>query len=130
MAKRSHLRVVVCRGCCCGTYRAQAPAFDHSAQVRALKAAVQRHVHAELRTVSCLDHCSRANIIVLSGGRALRRPVWLGDMVEPQAMKELCAWISSGASDPLPAAVVAHEMDPRERESSTRHDSGRGRRRS
>lgn len=122
MAKRSRLRVVLCRGCCCGTRYAQAPGFDHHAQVRALKAAVKRNPQAELRTVSCLNHCSRANIIVLSGGRALRRPTWLGDMVEPQATNELCAWISAGATDSLPKAVAAHEMDPREPESSARHD--------
>lgn len=125
MAKRSRLRVVLCRGCCCGTYYAQAPDFDHSAQLRALNAAVKSNADAELKTVSCLNHCSRANIVVLSGGRALRRPTWLGDMVEPQATRELCAWISSGARDALPKAVAAHEMDPREPESSARHELDR-----
>lgn len=122
MAKRSCLRVVLCRGCCCGTPHAQAPGFDHPAQLRALKAAVKSNAEAELKTVSCLNHCSRANIVVLSGGRALRRPTWLGDMADPQATKELCAWISSGARDALPKAVVAHEMDPREQQSTTRHE--------
>lgn len=120
MAKRSRLRVLLCRGCCCGTQRAQAPDFDHPAQLRALRAAVAGNPDAELKTVSCLDHCSRANIVVLSGGRALRRPAWLGDMVEPQVTKELCAWISAGAKDALPAAVAAHRMDPRESRPKTR----------
>jgi predicted metal-binding protein len=72
MARKNRLRVVVCRGCCCGTYHAQAPGFDHQAQLRALKSAIQKNRNAELKTVSCLDHCSRANIVVLSGARALR----------------------------------------------------------
>jgi hypothetical protein len=46
-------------------------------------------------------------------------------MVEPQANKELCAWIASGAQDDLPDTVAAHQMDPREPEYSTRHDTAR-----
>lgn len=121
MAKNSRLRVILCRGCCCGTHHAQAPDFDHKAQLRAIKSAVSTVPNAELKTVSCLNHCSRANIVVLSGARSLRRPIWLGDMVEPQTNKELCAWIASGGHDELPAAVAAHEMDPREPEQSIRH---------
>jgi predicted metal-binding protein len=125
MAKKTRLRVVLCRGCCCGTPNAEAPGFDHRAQLRAIKGAIANNPDAELKMVSCLNHCSRANIVVLSGARALRRPTWLGDMVEPQANKELCAWIASGAQDDLPDTVAAHQMDPREPEYSTRHDTAR-----
>lgn len=125
MTKKSRLRVVLCRGCCCGTPHAEAPGFDHRAQLRAIKSAVSNNPNAELKTVSCLNHCSRANIVVLSGARALRRPTWLGDMVEPETNKELCAWIASGGLDKLPEALAAHEMDPREAEHSIRHDGAR-----
>jgi predicted metal-binding protein len=121
MAKKARLRVVLCRGCCCGTHQAQDPDFDHRAQARSLTGAVAQNPNAELKTVDCLNHCSRANIIVVSGARSTRRPTWLGDMVEPQATKELCDWIASGGDDDLPELVAAHQMDPREPEDSTRH---------
>lgn len=126
MAKKARLRVVLCRGCCCGTHQAQAPGFDHRAQVRALKGAVAKNPNAELKTVDCLNHCSRANIVVVSGARSTRRPTWLGDMVEPEATQQLCDWIASGGDDDLPPIVAQHEMDPREPEPTTmRHRSER-----
>lgn len=120
MPRNPRLRVVLCRGCCCGTRRAKASGFDHRAQARALELAVAGNPDAELRTVDCLDFCARANVVVVSGAASTGRPTWLGDMLDPRATQELCEWIAAGGVDDLPALLAAHEMDPRRPTGTTR----------
>jgi hypothetical protein len=50
--------------------------------------------------VDCLDACERANVIVVQpsaeGRRAGGRPVWLGEVNDPDATGDIAAWIEKG----------------------------------
>ncbi|RNL87334.1 (2Fe-2S) ferredoxin domain-containing protein [Halostreptopolyspora alba] len=107
-------RLVVCRGCCCGTQKKR-PGVDHEGQLRRLSAL---HDHAgrdiPVRTSDCLDHCSEANVIVVhpsSRGRASGgRPVWFGDMTEDGLIEDLDDWVFEGGPGiaPVPESLAPH----------------------
>ncbi|MGW2354039.1 (2Fe-2S) ferredoxin domain-containing protein [Actinacidiphila glaucinigra] len=89
--------VTVCRGCCCGTTEA-VPHLDHAAQLADLRASLAGL--ATIRLADCLDACERANVIVVQpsaeGRRAGGRPVWLGEVNDPDATGDIAAWIEKG----------------------------------
>jgi len=98
----SDVRVLVCRGCCCGT--AKHPGTDHEAQVAAFRAACRT------RVVGCLGECSQSNVIVV------RRPsgerLWLGHVVSAASTAALCAWIAAGARVDMPPELAGLEFRP------------------
>ncbi|MFF7633427.1 (2Fe-2S) ferredoxin domain-containing protein [Kitasatospora sp. NPDC008050] len=89
--------VTVCRGCCCGTAQ-KVPGLDHAGQLTGLRAALAGV--AEVRPVGCLDACERANVIVVQpspqGRRAGGRPVWLGQVNDEEAARDIAAWVAAG----------------------------------
>lgn len=116
--------VTVCRGCCCGT-SAKVPRLDHEAQLTDLRTQLSRV--AMVRRTDCLDACERANVIVVQpsaeGRRAGGRPVWLGQVNDPDAAADITAWVKDGgpglaeAPDILnlytfnPSRRVRHELE-------------------
>ncbi|MGC0314034.1 MULTISPECIES: (2Fe-2S) ferredoxin domain-containing protein [Kitasatospora] len=88
--------VTVCRGCCCGTPKV--PGLDHAAQLTDLRTSLAGV--AGVRPVGCLDACDRANVIVIQpsgeGRRAGGRPVWLGFVNDPDAARDITAWVEAG----------------------------------
>ncbi|MER7177621.1 (2Fe-2S) ferredoxin domain-containing protein [Streptomyces mesophilus] len=89
--------VTVCRGCCCGTAD-KVPYLDHEAQAADLRSALAGV--ALVRRSDCLDVCERANVIVIqpsaAGRRAGGRPVWLGQVNDPDAAADITAWVRAG----------------------------------
>ncbi|MGW1227760.1 (2Fe-2S) ferredoxin domain-containing protein [Streptomyces sp. NPDC002530] len=89
--------VTVCRGCCCGT-PGKVPHLDHEAQLTDLRTALSGI--AAIRRADCLDACERANVIVIQpsaeGRRAGGRPVWLGQVNDPDAAADITAWVRDG----------------------------------
>lgn len=116
--------VTVCRGCCCGT-PAKVPRLDHEAQLTDLR--TQLAGVAMVRRTDCLDACDRANVIVIQpsaeGRRAGGRPVWLGQVNDPEAAADITTWVKNGgpglaeAPDILdlytfsPSRRVRHELE-------------------
>ncbi|WP_326594550.1 (2Fe-2S) ferredoxin domain-containing protein [Streptomyces sp. NBC_01803] len=89
--------VAVCRGCCCGTTR-MVPRLDHAAQLVDLRTALAGV--ATVRSTDCLGVCERANVIVIQpsaeGREAGGRPVWLGQVNDPDAVADITAWVNDG----------------------------------
>lgn len=116
--------VTVCRGCCCGTL-AKVPRLDHEGQLSDLRA--QLTGVARVRRTDCLDACERANVIVVQpsteGRKAGGRPVWLGQVNDPDAAADIITWLKNGgpglAEAPgildlytfSPSRRVRHELD-------------------
>lgn len=95
-ARAARPTVTVCRGCCCGTRKV--PLLDHTAQLADLRRSLTGM--ATVRTTDCLNACDHANVIVIQpssqGRQAGGRPVWLGLVNYPGAVKDITAWITSG----------------------------------
>ncbi|MEV4454072.1 (2Fe-2S) ferredoxin domain-containing protein [Streptomyces mirabilis] len=89
--------VTVCRGCCCGT-PAKVPRLDHEAQLTDLRTSLAGV--AMVRRTDCLDACERANVIVIQpsaeGRKAGGRPVWLGQVNDPDDAADITAWVKNG----------------------------------
>ncbi|MFW5416961.1 (2Fe-2S) ferredoxin domain-containing protein [Nocardiopsis sp. CNT-189] len=107
-------RLVVCRGCCCGTKK-KVPGVDHKAQLARLSGLEDHEGRSvPVRVSKCLDICFKANVVVVqpsSKGRASGgRPVWLGDFARDGLVDELDDWIFEGGPGiaPLPAALEEH----------------------
>ncbi|MDA0564924.1 (2Fe-2S) ferredoxin domain-containing protein [Streptomonospora sp. S1-112] len=107
-------RLVVCRGCCCGT-RKKVPGVDHAAQLARLRGLRDgRGRDVPVRTSTCLGICFQANVVVVqpSGeGRARGgRPVWLGEFTEDRLVDDLQEWIAEGGpgAAPLPERLAGH----------------------
>jgi hypothetical protein len=114
----SQCTVTVCRGCCCGTV-AKHPGVDHAGQLTRLRAALAGV--AALRVSDCLDACERSNIIVVSPSPAGRdagaRPVWLGFVLDDDAIDDITTWIRAGGpglADPH-ATVDLYMFNPSRR---------------
>jgi (2Fe-2S) ferredoxin len=88
--------VTVCRGCCCGT-TGKHPGIDHAAQLAALRTEL---ADTGVRVTDCLDACERSNVMVVSpspeGRRAGGRPVWLGQVLDTDAVSDIAAWVRAG----------------------------------
>lgn len=97
-------RVLVCRGCCCGTERKH-PETDHDAQLAAISAV------ARTRVVDCVDECAHSNIVVVRPGDGTS--VWLGGILDPAATSALCDWLAAGATSPMPAVLQGHVFERR-----------------
>ncbi|TDQ46914.1 (2Fe-2S) ferredoxin domain-containing protein [Actinorugispora endophytica] len=107
-------RLVVCRGCCCGTKKKR-PGVDHKGQLARLSALRDHEGRAvPVRVSKCLGICFKANVVVVqpsSRGRAEGgRPVWLGDFTEDRLVRELDDWVFAGGpgAAPLPEALEQH----------------------
>ncbi|MCX4790475.1 MULTISPECIES: (2Fe-2S) ferredoxin domain-containing protein [unclassified Streptomyces] len=88
--------VSVCRGCCCGT--AKVPDVDHAGLLAELRHSLGET--ATVRAVECLDACEQADVVVVQpsaeGRGAGGRPVWLGLVNDPDAVKDIAAWVGAG----------------------------------
>ncbi|MGW2047304.1 (2Fe-2S) ferredoxin domain-containing protein [Streptomyces sp. NPDC001858] len=118
--------VTVCRGCCCGT-AAKVPRLDHEAQLTDSRTSLARVAMA--RRTDCLGACERANGIAIQpsveGRKAGGRPVWLGQVNDPDNAADITAWVKNGGpglADPpdildlytcQPSRPVRHELDDR-----------------
>ncbi|GAA3627927.1 hypothetical protein GCM10022223_51540 [Kineosporia mesophila] len=96
-ADAARCTVTICRGCCCGS-SAKVPHLDHEAQFAGLRTSLESV--ARIRRTDCLDACERANVIVVQpsaeGRRAGGRPVWLGQVNDPDAAADITAWVDNG----------------------------------
>lgn len=109
--------IVLCRGCCCGT-EDKHPDVDHAGQRAVLERAV-RGAGARLVVADCLDACDRSNVVVVRPrGRGTPRPVWLGDVLEPERTQAVAAWAAAGGPGqaPLPTDLQTCVFTP------TRHN--------
>ncbi|AYV32160.1 hypothetical protein EES41_35995 [Streptomyces sp. ADI95-16] len=88
--------ITVCRGCCCGTPKVAH--LDHADQLADLRGSLAGI--AMVRRTDCLDACERASVIVVQpsaeGREAGGRPVWLGEVNDPDAVSEITAWVRAG----------------------------------
>jgi hypothetical protein len=112
------LRVILCRGCCCGTERKH-PDVDHAAQQEALAAAAQQ-AGGKLVLSDCLDRCEASNLAVL---RAHGQNLWLGGVLAPADTARLAAWIAAGAPLPVPAELASFLVDKNGPEADVRIDA-------
>ncbi|MCO5996690.1 hypothetical protein [Actinoallomurus rhizosphaericola] len=114
--RRDAGRIVVCRGCCCGTPHRH-PHTDHDAHLTALR---RTRDHAG-RTVpvlvsGCLGPCAEGNIVVVhpsaSGRRRGARPTWFGFVNDDQAIAEVTAWLAAGGPGiaPMPPTLELHRI--------------------
>lgn len=99
-ATRARARVLVCRGCCCGTERKH-PDVDHQGQLDALLAAAGPDV--SVRVTGCVGLCSASNLVIV--GRPGGTRLWLGGILTEEATATLADWIRSGGDDPVPEAL-------------------------
>ena len=89
--------ITACRGCCCGT-RVKHPDVDHFNQLRQLRDLSGSA--ARVRTSDCLGVCERSNVLVV-GPSLLGRlegagPVWLGDVLDDDAIAGIASWVREG----------------------------------
>ena len=89
-------RVLICRGCCCGSERKH-PAVDHDGQIVAISAL------ARARVVNCVGECAHSNVVIVRSGEG--PSVWLGGINNPAITSVLCEWLDVGASQPLPRVL-------------------------
>jgi len=94
-------RVLVCRGCCCGTHWKH-PETDHERQVRELSAI------AQTRVVDCVGECSSSNIVIVRPGDG--STVWFGGILSDVDTRDLRDWIAAGTPNPLPETLAAHRL--------------------
>jgi (2Fe-2S) ferredoxin len=110
--------VTVCRGCCCGT-PAKVQRLNHEAQLADLRTSLAEV--AMVRRVDCLDACERANVIVVQpsaeGRQAGGRPIWLGQVNDPDAATDITNWVTAGGpglAEP-PAVLDLYAFQPSRR---------------
>ena len=92
----SGTRVLICRGCCCGSERKH-PAFDHDGQIVAISAM------ARARIVDCVGECTHSNVVIVRSGDG--PSVWLGGISNPGITSALCEWLGAGAPQPPPRVL-------------------------
>jgi hypothetical protein len=112
--------VFLCRGCCCGTRR-KYPDVDHDALLHRLREHVGQA--GQVRVSDCLGPCERSNVAVVVASRSARRggarPVWLGWVLDDDAVDAIAGWIRAGGpgvSDP-PVELALHRFAPPRRAS-------------
>lgn len=101
------VRVLVCRGCCCGTERKH-PAVDHEAQLAAIGQV------ATARVVGCVDECARSNVIIVRPGDGTS--IWLGGILTAAETAAVCEWLADGAPRPVPANLAGRVFERRSAE--------------
>jgi hypothetical protein len=104
-------RITVCRGCCCGTARKH-PEVDHDRQLQVLRAGLPT-----VRVADCLDACEVSNVVVVQPSPAARaagaKPVWVGSVLDDDAVRGVIAWVDAGGPGLAAApAVVAERIVP------------------
>lgn len=99
-------KVVICRGCCCGT-TSKHPDFDHDEQVEAVSAV------ARTRIVDCLDQCAHSNVMIVRS--SLGRSTWIGGLTTEAATSTLCDWLRDGARQPMPTELQERTISLRSR---------------
>ena len=109
--------VTVCRGCCCGRPEKN-PGTDHAGQLASLRQALPA---AQIRVSDCLDVCERSNVVVVSpsaeGRAAGGRPVWLGLVLDLEAVTDIADWVRDGGpgiAEP-PAVLDLYAFTPSRR---------------
>ena len=102
------LSVLVCRGCCCGSY-AKHPDVDHARHLSSLTGALKSVPGAKVWAVDCLDSCERSNVVVV---RTSGRRRWFGEMLADADVEVLAEWLRSGASAETPTDLLPHVFDP------------------
>lgn len=112
----SHIVVVVCHGCCCGTARKH-PDVDHDAHLRRLEQAIQRCGQGTVRVSECLNQCSESNLIQVrrsrsEHGRSRREVLWFGRVLDDDQVGDLAAWVELGCEGDPPEALVPHLFGP------------------
>lgn len=90
------IRVLICRGCCCGTERKH-PEVDHDGQIVAISA------RARARVVDCVGECAHSNVVIVRSGDG--SSVWLGGINNPAITAALCEWLGAGAPQPPPQVL-------------------------
>lgn len=89
-------RVLICRGCCCGSERKH-PWIDHDKQI------VEISATARTRVVDCVGECSYSNIVIVRPGDG--SSMWLGGINDPATNSALCEWLADGAPQPPPQVL-------------------------
>ena len=109
-------RVVVCRGCCCGS-TTKRPHVDHAAVLARLERSADAHPRAmRIRTSECLGPCEHADVVVVvpspEGRRRGGRPVWFG-LMEEHVLDELTAWVVDGGPGvaPIPDLLELNRVE-------------------
>ncbi len=105
----------VCRDCCCGSERKH-PGVDHDGLLARLEAGTRgaaRVLHS-----TCLLACDQSNVVVVTPSRDARRhgarPVWVGGVLDDDAIDDVLAWVRSGGPgvSPLPVALEGRAFPP------------------
>jgi (2Fe-2S) ferredoxin len=105
----------VCRDCCCGTERKH-PGVDHDSLLARLEAGT-RGAARVLRS-ACLLACDASNVLVVTpsrqGRRSGGRPVWVGGVLDDEAVDDVVAWVRSGGPGvaPLPPRLQGRVFPP------------------
>jgi hypothetical protein len=102
------LSVLVCRGCCCGSY-AKHPDVDHARHLSSLTSAMASVPGAKVWAVDCLDSCERSNVVVVRTSGQRR---WFGEMLTDADVETLAGWLRSGAPGETPTDLLPHIFDP------------------
>ncbi|MEM8925894.1 MAG: (2Fe-2S) ferredoxin domain-containing protein [Actinomycetota bacterium] len=105
-SERGQPRVLVCRGCCCGSERKH-PDIDHDEQVVAISSV------AHARVVDCVDECKQSNVVIVRP-----RPgesIWFGRLNSDALTEELCEWLGEGAPMPLPPVLEVFAFERQRR---------------
>jgi len=102
------LSVLVCRGCCCGSY-AKHPDVDHARHLTSLTRAMASVPGAKVWAVDCLDSCERSNVVVVRTSGQRR---WFGEMLGDSDVATLADWLRSGATGETPTDLLPHIFDP------------------
>jgi len=102
------LSVLVCRGCCCGSY-AKHPRADHAEHLRTLTGALAGVPGAKVWAVDCLNSCERSNVVVV---RTDGRRRWFGEMLADDDVETLAGWLRAGAPGDTPTDLLPHVFDP------------------
>lgn len=107
--------VLLCRGCCCGSRRKH-PDLDHDAHLHRLRQQITGS--GRVRVSDCLGPCERSNVAVVIPSRSARRdgarPVWLGWVLDDDAIDAIACWVRAGGpgrSEP-PTALTLQEFAP------------------
>ena len=90
------VRVLICRGCCCGTERKH-PDTDHDGQLAAISEV------ARTRVVDCVNECAFSNVLIVRPGDG--SSVWLGGINDVSLTDAVCEWLVGGASQPPPPVL-------------------------